>query len=469
MNKFNPSLLPALLLLMYGTLHAQEQSPTLALESLQTPPAALSELKLPIESWQTPQGSKVLFVRSSQLPMFDLQVVFDASGARDDGASGLAQLTLGMLDEGTTKRDAAQIAEAFDEIGAKFRKTVKPENTVVSLRSLSSQQHREKAVALLAELLGEPMFDEEQLLKIKNQLISLSTRRQDHAFYKAFDLLFEHTFANHPYAANGVGTARTFGALTAADLRDFHQRAFTAGNALITLVGDLSPEQARAIATQLSAALPTGSALPPLPQPAAFEPEIYHLEHPGTQALLLFAIPGVPVQHPDAPALTLANLILGGPGANSRLFETLRTQRGLTYSAESKLIQRSGSGLWAFKTEVQAKYREGAMQLLENLLQDYADTGPTEQQFTDAKEQLRGSHLLESVSNQQISAILTHIGFNKLPLDSRQVFLEQVQALTLDQLKVALKNHLKLDKLVQISVGPSVEQHDLPEIGFASG
>ncbi len=468
MNKLNRNLLPALLLLMLVPAQAQEQQP-LELESLKSPPAALSALQLPIESWQTPQGSQVLFVRNSQLPMFDLQLVFDASAARDDGASGLAQLTLGMLDEGTTTRNALQIAEGFDDIGAKLRKTLKLENAVVSLRSLSSEQHRDNAVALLSEILGEPSFPADNLLKTKNQLSSLSTRRQDYAYYKAFDLLFEHTFANHPYAGNGMGTTQTLGALTAADLRDFHQRAFNAGNALITLVGDLTSEQARAIATQLTAALPAGSALAPFPQPAEFEPEIYHLEHPGTQSLLLFAIPGVTVEHPDAPALALANLILGGPGATSRLFEALRTQRGLTYGADSKLIQRPGSGLWVFKTEVQAKYRDGAMQLLETLLQDYAETGPTEQQFVDAKEQLRGSYLLDSVSNLQISGILAHIGVNQLPLDSRQVFLEQVQALTLDQLKVALKNHLKLDKLVQISVGPSVEQHDLPEIGSASG
>ncbi|MNO69807.1 hypothetical protein D3C76_606680 [compost metagenome] len=82
---------------------------------------------------------------------------------------------------------------------------------------------------------------------------------------------------------------------------------------------------------------------------------------------------------------------------------------------------------------------------------------------------MRGSYLRNSVSNQQISGILSTIGFNRLPLDSRQTFLDQVQALTLDQLKVVLKNHLKLDKLVQISVGPSVEQHDLPAFAPANG
>lgn len=469
MSKFSQSLWFALLVLLHKVATAQEPAQAMELQSLKTPPQALAELQLPIESWQTPQGSRVLFVRSSQLPMFDLQVVFGAGGARDDGAFGLAQLTLGMLNEGTSKRDATQIAEGFDEIGAILRKTVRTSKAEVSLRSLSSATHREKAVGLLAEILGEPLFNEEKLEKTKRQLISLSTRRQDYPHFKAYDQLLEHAFANHPYAANSYGSAETINALSAQELRDFHLRAFSAGNALITLVGDLTSKQARDIALQVSSALPVGPTLPPLAQPAAFEPEIYHLEHPGTQSLLLLAIPGVSVKHPDAPALVLANLILGGPGANSRLFEVLRTQRGLTYGADSQLIQLSDNGLWTFSTQVQAKYQNATMSLLENLLQEYADNGPSEQQFADAKEQLRGSYLLESVSNQQISQILAHIGFNHLPQDSRQTFIAQIQALTLDELKVALKSHLKLDKLVQISVGPTVDQLELPNVQPTNG
>ncbi|MCP6696809.1 M16 family metallopeptidase [Pseudomonas donghuensis] len=469
MNKLKRYLLPALLVMASATSHAQSQSAPLELESLKTTGTLAINPQLPIESWQTPQGSKVLFVRNNQLPMFDLQVVFAAGSARDDGAAGLAQLTLSMLDEGTVERDALQIAEDFDEVGAIFNKQALRDSAAVTLRSLSSQEQRSKAVGLLAEVLGKPQLAEDKLPQIKDQLTSLLTQRQQYATYKAHDLLYQHAFANHPYASNSIGTVQAIESLTIADVRAFHQSAFSAGNALITLVGDLSLEQAEAIASHISAALPQGPALWPLPVPASFEPEIYHLEHPGTQALLLFAIPGINARDPDAPALTLANLILGGPGATSRLFNELRSQRGLTYAASSRLIQHPASGIWTFTTQVQARYRDATMALLEQLLTDYAVQGPTAQEFEDAKQKLRGNYLLGSVSNQQISDILRFSGFNQLPLDSRQAFLKKVQALTLDQLKVALKNHLKLDKLVQISVGPTVEQDALPESKPATG
>lgn len=469
MNKLTRTSLPFLLLLACAASQALEQSRPFELESLKATAPAPTPLQLPIESWQTPQGSKVLFVQRNQLPMFDLQVSFAAGSARDDGAAGLAQLTLSMLDEGTLQRDAMQIAEGFDDVGAQFSKSVFHDRATVKLRSLSDEQQRSIAVGLLSEMLGQPQFAEDKLQLIKDQLTGVAAQRQNYATYRARDLLYAHVFADHPYASNIYGTEQAIKAITVTDLRDFHHRAYTTGNAVITLVGDLSLEQAQAIAMQVSAALPAGPALPPLPGAASFEPEIYHLEHPGNQTTLLFGIPGIDAQHPDAPALALANLILGGPMETSRLFNELRTRRGLTYGAQSMLRQHPLNGIWVFSTAVQAKYRDGAMVLLEQLLKDYAEQGPSQKEFDDAKQQLRGSYLLESVSNKQISDILTTIGFNQLPLDNRQAFLDQIQALTLDQLKVVLNNHLKLDKLVQISVGPSVEQHDLPALAPAEG
>ena len=114
MNKLSRTFAPLLLLLACAAPQAQAQPQPLELQSLKVAAPAPARLQLAIESWQTPQGSKVLFAQRKQLPMFDLQVDFAAGSARDDGAAGLAQLTVGMLDEGTQQRDAMQIAEGFD-------------------------------------------------------------------------------------------------------------------------------------------------------------------------------------------------------------------------------------------------------------------------------------------------------------------------------------------------------------------
>ena len=71
-----------------------------------------------IDSWQTTNGARVMFVRSSELPMLDVRIVFDAGSARDAGNSGLAMLTNGLLAEGAAGLSSQQIAERFEAVGS---------------------------------------------------------------------------------------------------------------------------------------------------------------------------------------------------------------------------------------------------------------------------------------------------------------------------------------------------------------
>ena len=67
-----------------------------------------------IQTWQTDNGAKVLFVPAKEIPMLDVRIVFDAGSARDDGLSGLAVLTNGLLSEGAAGKTSQQIAQAFE-------------------------------------------------------------------------------------------------------------------------------------------------------------------------------------------------------------------------------------------------------------------------------------------------------------------------------------------------------------------
>ncbi|MCG8533949.1 MAG: hypothetical protein MI808_02505, partial [Pseudomonadales bacterium] len=87
--------------------------------------------RIHIESWKTPNGAKVLFVKANEIPMLDVRVVFDAGGARDDKLPGLANLTSAMLTEGAGIADVDTIARHFEGLGA----------------SLNTSSYRDMAVA----------------------------------------------------------------------------------------------------------------------------------------------------------------------------------------------------------------------------------------------------------------------------------------------------------------------------------
>ena len=439
--------------------HAAQAPITSLQRSLDAP---VSEHTLAIQGWKTEQGSQVLYVPNLRLPMFDMQVVVGGS-FHDDGLTGLAQLTAGLIDKGTPARSAQALATQLDDNAAQFSVAAGPQTTAIKVRGLSQQVQRDAIVELVADMLGNPLFAPEALAKEKVRLLNLDKAHQQWASARATGQLFAHVFAGHPYAETRVATAQTLQNITVEQVRDFHRRLYSAGNSLIVIVGNVTLEEAQHMAAQVSAALPSGPAAPPFAAPASPEPEIYHLEHPGTQTVLTMAVPSIARSHPDNAALMLANEILGGAGLNNRLMHELRTRRGLTYGAASLLRQMPQAGIWGLQLSVEPQYRDATLALVESLLQAYAEQGPNAQELADAKRKLHGEMLRASVSNVDIAAQLRTLGVHQLPMTYYQTLLAELHAVTLDDLKVALKKHLDTHKLVQVSVGPSVEQQPLRE------
>jgi len=205
---------------------------------------------LDIQTWSTAQGAKVLFVEARELPMFDLRLTFAAGSSQDDGVPGLATLTNAMLNEGVPGKDVGAIAAGFESLGAEFGNGAYRDMAVASLRSLSAREQREPALALFAEVLGKPTFPADSLARIKNQLLAGFEFQKQNPGKLASLELFERLYGQHPYAHPSEGTAQSIPAITRQQLQAFHARAYTPGNAVIALVGDLSRSEAEAIANQ---------------------------------------------------------------------------------------------------------------------------------------------------------------------------------------------------------------------------
>jgi len=103
---------------------------------------------LDIQSWQTGDGAKVLFVASDALPMLDIRLVSDAGSARDGAHPGLASLTSALLGEGADGMSVDDIARGFEDQGASFSSSSYRDMGVISLRTLSEAQYREPVWAL---------------------------------------------------------------------------------------------------------------------------------------------------------------------------------------------------------------------------------------------------------------------------------------------------------------------------------
>lgn len=226
---------------------------------------APSRRTLDVQTWNTAEGAKVLFVAAPELPMFDLRLIFAAGSSQDGNTPGLAMLTNAMLNEGVAGQDVSQIAQGFEGLGADFGNGAYKDMAIASLRSLSAVDKREPALKLFAEVVGKPTFPADSLARIKNQMLAgFEYQKQNSAKVASLELM-RRLYGQHPYAHASDGNALSIPDITQAQLKAFHAKAYAAGNVVIALVGDLSRSEAEAIAAQVSAALPKGPALAKIP------------------------------------------------------------------------------------------------------------------------------------------------------------------------------------------------------------
>lgn len=134
-------------------------------------PSAIAELDkvqpeaphLDIQSWQTDQGARVLFVASDALPMLDIRLVAHAGGAHDGGQPGLAALTSALLGKGATGLSVEEIARGFEDHGAVFSTGSYRDMGVISLRTLTRPQWRQASIDMLVRVIGQPTFPSQAL------------------------------------------------------------------------------------------------------------------------------------------------------------------------------------------------------------------------------------------------------------------------------------------------------------------
>ncbi len=421
-----------------------------------------SRRDLNIQTWQTAEGAKVLFVEARELPMFDLQLTFAAGSSHDDGVPGLAMLTNAMLNEGVPGKDVGAIAAGFEDLGANFGNGAFRDMAIASLRSLSAADKREPAMQLFNEVLGQPTFPEDALARIKNQLLAGFEYQKQNPGKLASLALFERLYGTHPYAHPSDGTAESIPAITREQLQAFHAKAYTASNAIIALVGDLSRSDAEALANQVSAALPKGPALPRIAQPEEPKPGLQHIEFPSNQTHLMIAQLGIDRRDPDYAALYLGNQVFGGGGFGTRLMTEVREKRGLTYGVYSGFSAMQARGPFMINLQTRAELSDGTLQLVKSLLADFIANGPTTDELNNAKRELAGSFPLSTASNAAIVGQLGSMGFYDLPLSYLEDFMRDVQALSVEQVKAAMAKHLNPDALVIVTAGPTVAQKELP-------
>ncbi len=416
--------------------------------------AGLAQANPKIQTWQTANGARVLFVAAPEIPMVDVRVVLDAGSARDDGKAGLAAFTAAMLNEGARDWSADAIADRLEGVGASLGASADRDMTAVAIRSLTREPALSTAVETLAGVLTAPTFAPSELERMRENTLIAIRQADEQPSNVAQKALFRQVFGGHPYASDPAGTAESVRALTRANLQAFHDHYYVAANAVVAIVGALDRPAAEDLAERVVGGLPRGERPTPLPEVANLtDASLERIAFPSSQTTVLAGQPGMKRGDPDYFALYLGNHILGGSGLVSLLMEEVREKRGLSYSTYSYFLPLAQPGPFLMGLQTKNDQAQHAQKVMVDTLTRFVSEGPTEAELVAAKKNLTGGFPLRIAENSDIVQYLAVIGFYGLPLDYLDRFTGRIEAITAEQIRDAFARRVHPGRLAIVTVG----------------
>jgi zinc protease len=307
---------------------------------------ASSKLALPTPTkFQLANGLTVLLSEQHDLPVIAANlVVLSGSEANPPEKPGLAAFTADMLDEGTSKRSALQIADDAEQLGATLNTSSTADASTVAIRTL--KRNASSTFELMSDVALHPAFDPKELERVRKQRLTSILQQRDDPNQISRIAFYRTVYGEkHPYGFLELGTANSTMQISHDDVAKFWKGGYVPQNAALVVAGDTTVSDIRALAEKYFGSW-TGTAnrRTVAPPEVAGGRRIVIVDKPGSpQTRLRIGEVGVSRANPDYVPLEVMNTMLGGL-FSSRINMNLREAHGYTYGAASAFLYRRGPG-----------------------------------------------------------------------------------------------------------------------------
>ena len=467
MKKISVSLCLCGLLFSASLAHAQNSTwPT----EFPPKPLAARPVTFPPYQMQTlPSGLRVIAVSHHEQPVVSIRLLVGAGSSSDlKGKTGLAHLTASLLDQGTTTASASELNDTIDFIGGSMGAGAGTDLSYLNM--LVMKDSFDNGLKMLSDMARHPAFSQAEIERQRQQLLSsLQVSFEDPGFIAnaVFDRL---VYGFHPYGLLQTGTPETLASIKREDLVAFHQKYFAPNNAILAIVGDISPEEAFASVRRVFGDWERREvAAATFSDPPGPTRRVVIVNKPdAVQTELRVGNIGIQRNHPDYMAVNLAIRILGGEGSN-RLHQVLRTARGLTYGAQANFDTYKDGGDFEAETNTRTAATGEVLRLIVDEFSRLQRERVSERELADAKAYLTGSFPLTIETPNAIAMQILNVLFYGLPIDQLQSFRERVNAVSVDDIQRVARNYLKPDRLSVVLVGNAAAfTNQLANIGFGT-
>jgi len=402
----------------------------------------------------TSNGITVLVLEQHFLPIIEIHALIKAGSAQDPpDKAGLANLVASLLDEGTTTRTSKQQAEQIDFIGGALEAKAAEDFTTASARVLKKDV--DLGFTLLADMLQHPAFHKQEFERIRTQLLGEMASDNDdpgHIAMKAFNQLVFH---GHPYRWPVTGTEETLSKITLADVQSFYGREYSPSQVIVTVVGDITLEQATALVqAHFGAWKKVAVTARNTKKPSPVERRTVQLiEKDLTQSTIVLGHGGLSRAHPDFYSVTVMNYILGAGGFSSRLMDSIRDKQGLAYGIMSHFDARLMPGSFWVNLQTKTETTNQAITGVLAEIKSIRDTPVSDQELAEAKSFLVGSFPLRLDSTAKLAQVLAQVEFYGLGFEYFSDYPKWIERVTKEDVQRVAKQYLDPKRYALVVVG----------------
>ncbi|MBV8069087.1 MAG: insulinase family protein [Acidobacteriaceae bacterium] len=386
-----------------------------------------------IERATLPNGLRIVteampYVRSVSLG------VWIGSGSRIERPveNGISHFIEHMVFKGTTNRSAEDIARSVDSVGGGLDAFTSKE--LVSFNTKVMDEHLPLALDILADLVLNPLFREEDIEKEKSVILEEIKMEADQPEFVLHETFISNFWKGHGLGQPILGTKETVKKFSRQMLFDYYNRVYSPRNILITAAGNLEHHEIVRLVCKHFSAMPDREPVPVDTVPKPHAPIVLKKKESLEQVHIAMGVPSYPLAHEMRFPLYVLNTVLGG-GMSSRLFQNIREKQGLAYAVYSELNLFSDTGCFTVYAGTAVETAEQVVQSVVQELKALKQELIGEDELRRAKDHLKGSLMLslESTSSRMSNLARQELYFNRfMSLDE---MLESIEAVTREEVQ----------------------------------
>ncbi len=348
---------------------------------------------------------------------------------------GISHFIEHMQFKGTKKRNAFEISDSFDRLGAQVNAFTGKDLTCYYSKCTS--EHTAACFELLSDLFLHSTFPEEEMAREKGVVCEEISMNEDTPEDLCLDLLSRAFYGKENYGRNILGTAKNVKSFTVEDIAHYKQARYCPENIVVSFAGGIDFSTAQALLENHFGDLPEGKFETRTPKLITERQSLVKRKQ-IEQMHIALGYPSVARGDKNENIMSALNGVLGGT-MSARLFQEVREKRGLAYSVYSYLSPYAECGTQVIYAGVNPEQKNQAFDAILEVVHDMKEKGVTAEEFNRSREQMKSGLLFgqESSNSQMLLYGKYMLYFNKLfDFDEK---LQAINAMTVDEAQAVLK------------------------------